>query len=244
MIITEAEKINSIENNKTTRIISADLAIISGKVYYSDGSPRTGLTVKAFDRNIGADDTLLGEAVTDKLGSYSISYSLNNPGGKSSADLVICVYQDTLLLQTSDVIFNARMTETKDFAFSSSSSTEYHYLLESIKPLLHHGSGISNLAKDQIDILSQKTGIDRQKIERLVKAEKLSNKNEILSAFYYGLLSENFPVDPPLLRTPDRSLIISALHQAELRNVIPVLTQQEINYIFDIIVTSSRRRSS
>lgn len=61
--------------------------IIQGKITDQTSAPRPGLTVKAFDRNVGADDTLLGQTATDAQGQYSISYTLSQLKGKPAADL-------------------------------------------------------------------------------------------------------------------------------------------------------------
>jgi hypothetical protein len=48
--------------------------VVRGVVHTGDGSPATSLKAKAFDRNIGEADTLLGETATDLQGNYSITY--------------------------------------------------------------------------------------------------------------------------------------------------------------------------
>ena len=93
--------------------------IVLGRVTTSDGLPAGNLILKAYDRNVGEDDTLLGQVSTDAQGNYSIVYSSDKLDGKSAADLVICLYQDGKLLQTSDVIFNARPMETRDFVIAA-----------------------------------------------------------------------------------------------------------------------------
>jgi hypothetical protein len=102
--------------------------IVHGKVSSSNGYSQPGLTVKAFDRNVGANDTPLGEAMINAQGNYSITYPIEKLGEKPAADLVICMYQDGKLLQTSDVIFNAKPLETKDFVIAAVVQPEFHKL--------------------------------------------------------------------------------------------------------------------
>lgn len=96
--------------------------LVQGRIISQDGTPRPGLTVKAFDRNVGAADILLGQATTDQQGNYQIYYTLGQLGGKPAANLVIRVYQDNKLLQESDVIFDAQPRETKDFVIPLNNS--------------------------------------------------------------------------------------------------------------------------
>jgi hypothetical protein len=106
--------------------------LVQGKVISQDGSPRPGLIVKTFDRNVGVEDTLLGQATTDKQGNYLISYTLKS---KPAADLVIKVYQDNQLLQESGIIFNATIKETKDFVIPVDEGPKFHIIKYKIDPL-------------------------------------------------------------------------------------------------------------
>lgn len=47
--------------------------IVPRKFHYNDGALRPGLTVKAFDRNAGIEDTLPGHAASDSHVQYSIA---------------------------------------------------------------------------------------------------------------------------------------------------------------------------
>jgi len=230
---TKSGNASKTEKKLRTQKISSNQRTVQGNAQFSDNSPRSGLTVKAFDRHIGSDDTLPGEAVTDNQGRYSIMYPQEKLGGKSAADLVLMVYSGNKLLQQSDVIFNAQVNETKDFFFPVYVVPEFQRLSDTIAPLIRKKIGLPGLEKNQITFLTKKTGIETQKIEHFLEAEKLSNNNEILSAFYYGLLSENYPTDPVVLLALNRTQIISALRRAELRNVIPSLKKKDLDHIFD-----------
>ena len=74
--------------------------VVQGTITDQTSAPRPGLTVKAFERNLGVEDLLLGQNTTDKQGHYSISYSAKQLKGKAAADLEVSVYQDKLLLQS------------------------------------------------------------------------------------------------------------------------------------------------
>jgi hypothetical protein len=129
-----AEKTIRTENTSKALKVRLNQRTINGKVRYSDGTPCVGLTIKAFDRNIGADDCLLGQGVTDTRGMYALSYPLEIPGNKSAADLVLMVFSDEKLVQQSDVIFNAQASETRDFILPVAIETEFTKLSSAIAP--------------------------------------------------------------------------------------------------------------
>ena len=63
---------------------------VSGRIVEPDGSGVEGIDVKAFDKELRAEN-LLGEAATDHAGQYFIRYSrdqLSRPD-KTSADLIV-----------------------------------------------------------------------------------------------------------------------------------------------------------
>lgn len=114
---------------------NASHLVVYGVIINKSRVPRPNLTVKAFDRNVGLDDTLLGQSDTDNQGKYSITYSSEQLGGKDAADMLICVYNGNILLQISDVIFNASNATIKDFVIPDENPT-FKRLAAKIQPLL------------------------------------------------------------------------------------------------------------
>ena len=108
--------------------------IVRGAIRDQEGKPRTGLTVKAFDRDFRREAPL-GEAITDDQGNYSITYSSKQLGIRAAADMVIKIFQGDRLLQISDVIFNAGKIETRDFVVPET-DTVFDRLFQRIKDLL------------------------------------------------------------------------------------------------------------
>jgi hypothetical protein len=145
IIMVASMKPTVVTGNAITTFLSPDTNTlqftVSGTVRDQDNAPRTGLIVKVFDRNAGTDDKLLGKATTDVQGYYYIGYTTQDLGGKTSANLVISVYQNDKLLQTSDVIFNAGQKVIKDFIIPVITSPEVPRLDKTIKPLLHKKIG-------------------------------------------------------------------------------------------------------
>ena len=74
-------KPNGEVDQKTAALLSKATAapqfVAQGAIRNQDGGPRPGLNLKAFDRNVGMDDVLLGEATSDAQGNYSIQVPNN-----------------------------------------------------------------------------------------------------------------------------------------------------------------------
>ena len=175
----KAEKTIMTEHIPKTLKVRLNQRTISGKVWYSEGTPCVGLTVKAFDRNIGTDDCLLGQGVTDTQGMYGISYLLEIPGSTSAADLVLMVFSDEKLVQQSDVIFNAQASETKDFIVPVANETEFTKLSDAIVPLLPKKTGLPGPEKNQHTFLTKKAGINVKKIEHFSEAYNTREKQSL-----------------------------------------------------------------
>ncbi len=85
--------------------------IVHGTVFYRDTSPAIGLTVIAFDKDIGGEDRL-GQATTDAIGGYRITYSAaefrRSPNESGGADVFVRVYgANGDLLYSSKTVRNA-----------------------------------------------------------------------------------------------------------------------------------------
>jgi hypothetical protein len=131
--------------------------VVQGQVRASGGGPEPGLTVTAFDRDVGGNDSLLGQATTDGNGCYSISYTPEQLGGKPAANLLVGVYRETTLLQRSDVILDAQPVETHDFVIQSTPAPDLQHISDKIRPLQGTKIGLDGLDKNGIDFLDKKT---------------------------------------------------------------------------------------
>jgi hypothetical protein len=110
--------------------------VVRGKITDQNGAPRPGLIVKASTRNIGINDERLGQAITNSEGNYFISYTVVKVAGNTTVNLIISVYQNAILLQSSDVIFNAAQQTTKDFVIPVTADPQFEVIEIKIKPLL------------------------------------------------------------------------------------------------------------
>jgi len=110
--------------------------VVRGNITDQDGAPRPGLIVKASVRNIGKNDELLGQAITNSEGNYLISYAVGKvDGNTATVNLIISVYQSAILLQSSDVIFNAAQQTTRDFVIPLITEPQFEIIEINIKPL-------------------------------------------------------------------------------------------------------------
>jgi len=140
IMLVASLKLTIVLDKATTAFLSHDNDItqfvVRGKVRDQDNAPRAGLTVKAFDHNSDKDDRSLGNAITDYQGNYSIVYTSQKLGGKTSADLVISVYdQKDRLLQTSDLIVNAPIIVIIDFIIPITKAPDSQRFKKTIQPL-------------------------------------------------------------------------------------------------------------
>lgn len=138
------------------KLVMGRAGVARGRVTDSDKHPVSQLLVKAFDRNVGIDDRLLGQTLTDASGDYLITYTREQLQGKSAADLVICLYRNSRLCISSDVIFDAAPETIKDFCITNSSSSEFDRLAAQIEPLLTTSHRPEKLSSSQSGFLTKK----------------------------------------------------------------------------------------
>lgn len=142
--------------NSTDKLPVGLARVVRGRVTDSDMHPVSQLLVMAFDRNLGIDDRLLGQALTDALGDYFITYTGEQLQGKSAADLVICLYRNSHPCETSDVIFDAGRETVKDFRITISPA-EFDRLVAQIEPLLRTRLRLEALGSSQASFLTKKS---------------------------------------------------------------------------------------
>jgi hypothetical protein len=208
--------------------------IVKGRIVDQTGGPRSGLTVRAFDRNVAVEDTLLGQAATGEQGDYLIRYSLDQLGGKPAPDLVLGVYQAEVYLQESEVIFDAQPVEVKDFVIPVQLQLpEFERLSAALRPLLRQ-LPIGPLTSNQIDFIAKKTGFEACRIEWLATCHQLAGDDEPLIILFYALQAEGFPANPAALlkRSPDE--IRRAVGHAQVHNLIPAISDVELDQILNV----------
>ena len=90
---------------------------LTGHLVFDYGLPATGITTVLYNVGFGGQDTLLGRAITDAEGNYSISYA---PPASGAANLQVRVLDSTGKEVTlSTTLFNASQSETLNLVVPS-----------------------------------------------------------------------------------------------------------------------------
>lgn len=197
---------------------------VTGRITLANGEPVSGVTVRAYDRDLRSQQ-LLGEATTDEDGHYEIIYTSDQftDDERESADLVIRAFNEsgTELNADSDrtdTIFNAERKEVVDLKIVSDElvrPSEYTRLVAAITSVMGDAA-LADLTEDDIRFLANDTGQKEDSIRFLSQAAQLQEEYNIPEAVFYGLARQNMGlVDgetgprielPRLLEEEERSL--------------------------------------
>jgi hypothetical protein len=209
---TEDSVLWNIESENIEVVIEVDIPVpetverfvVKGQIQRADGTPYSGIFVRAFDRDLRREQALGSRKVTSREGRYEIIYTRAQfcRGDKDSADLIVRVYGGTgdQLLAQSDIIFNAKPVEIVDLTVVDEAYqqlSEYERLMLALTPLLGE-QAITNLREDieekpeegkykDLTFLSGETGFAKNVLARLVMAHKLSQQ-AIQAEFWFALL--------------------------------------------------------
>jgi len=215
---------------------------VSGQVRYGDDTPGANITVRAYNRDVGRDDQLLGEAKTDEQGKYQISYTAAAfaDRGKTSADLFVRIFTaDGTELQTSDIRFNASSDEKIDVLIQRKQyggTSEYERVKNSVTPLLRDVP-LSNLQPQDVEYLAAKTGIGAQQIALLAQSAKLAQETGNPAELYYATLRITSSTDLTALLSQAPNAIVNTLESAVAANVIPTPTREQARAFLDKLLS-------
>ena len=153
--------------------------LVKGRVTDTQGRPRSGLKVVAYDRDLRRHQRL-GDASTDAEGRYAIGYQIEDfrraeGQASSSADLFVVVLPDDGLepLATSEVRLNAKPVEIIDLAVLAldKEPSEFERVASLVTPLLK-GQGtpreVHHVVTDPIPTDLQPYELNAEDIEFLV----------------------------------------------------------------------------
>jgi hypothetical protein len=177
---------------------------ISGTVRNQYQQLMPGIMVSAFDKDIRSEQSL-GKVQTNDQGFYSIVYTKQNFAytDKQAADVLLRLYDanGTLLKQT-DIYYNAPAQLTIDISLSTQpykGISEYEQVLATVTPFIGQLS-LASLTQTQetpdIAFLTNKTGLQQDRIEALAMAYRFESQTKIAAVVFYGLLREGVPADP------------------------------------------------
>jgi Tc toxin complex TcA C-terminal TcB-binding domain/ABC toxin N-terminal region/Neuraminidase-like domain/Salmonella virulence plasmid 28.1kDa A protein len=223
--------------------------VVHGQVTWEDGRPVTGATVQALDQDLRGQETL-GQAQTDVQGSYTIQYTTAQftRAEKTSADLVVRVLNAAgTAIATSPTAFNAPPDATINIVVpqtAAGTASEYERLTAELQPLLVNVvitsaapptliDQLADLKDDDLDFLTNETGIERQKLSFLTTGAVLEKKAaaahlSIPTAAFYGLAREGLPADLAALGSLSQTRRSDALTKALDDNLIPAVLSRSL----------------
>ena len=223
-------------------------ATAHGTIYDAFNVPLTGVTVEASDKDLRSEQ-LLGSAVTDANGAYSITYTDQQYAGSEykTADVFIRVYHILIgtaapvkqLLGTSAVVFNAGADLLLDFKTDNSpisAQNEFDALVALITSLTDPQKvAIADLQENEtfkdISFLSGETGTDAAKIALLPTAYQFSAKTKIAADIFYGLFRMQYPTDLTALLQVKADSITNGINSAIAKNIISAKWTSQISTI-------------
>lgn len=190
---------------------SLNFNTISGTIYDQFDAPAANLSVQLYDKDLRSEQ-LLGEALTDAKGFYSISYDGSKwvDSDAKSADVFIRVRVPAPqtapaagILGESPVYFNVLPAFTLDFKIGNTPIrvlNEFDALVQVIKPLAEPQKvALADLQENDkikdISFLANETGEAATKIALIPIAFTLAGKTKIAPDIFYGLFRLQFPTD-------------------------------------------------
>ena len=216
--------------------------IVKGKVTQPKERLVAGVNVKAFDKDIRSEE-FLGEALTDGKGRYKIRYTAHQfrRAEKKSADLIVRIYsKEEVLLTESDVIYNAKPSETVNLLVelpTVAKPSEYDLLLGTLKPVLEDIQP-ADLTKEDVAFLlkelSDEKIVTKLRLQLLADSAHLARQTRLPAEAFYGL-ARQLQFKPPLTLKAFLALTNSdcesTLKGAIENNIIPRSLKDSIDNI-------------
>ena len=156
--------------------------------------PMPGVTVKVFAETIRGRQPL-GEAVTAKDGTYTISYT---PGDTDTAALIAGVYNaDSTLLKEGRKYYDFPAELQEDFDLGNkpfAGIAEYDRLTGTIAPFAKDvplAKMTQTANSPDISFIANKTGLLQPVIENLVMAARFETLSTLPASLWYGILTQS-----------------------------------------------------
>jgi hypothetical protein len=220
---------------KTSTTTNAEHAFeVHGTVRDAYHQPLTETTVKAYSKSLRGKH-LLGEAVTDALGQYTIGYTLKKA---DTAGVFVCIFENgKTVLKESEIHYDVQANlqidiDLGDVPFTGLS--EFEQLLQTVAPFTedHALAEVTETAEKQhISFIIQKTGLLHGRVEKLAMAARFETLSSIPAQIWYGILQENLP-DSRTLRaighaplSPDFETKLIAVFDALMHTPVAALTK-------------------
>lgn len=173
---------------------------LSGAIELENGQAARSFFVQAFDKGLRKEQ-LLGEAMVDKVGNYTISYSNKDiiRTDRGSADLFIKVFgPKQQLVGQSEILFKAPAKAKLNYQVKANDAppvSTFELIGTALSPLLDdlQLTDLEESKKHQdITLLSGETGYTKAQIRAFVQAHHFELLSVIEAPFWFTVLSLDF----------------------------------------------------
>ncbi|CAE6506463.1 conserved hypothetical protein [Nitrosomonas nitrosa] len=235
--------------------------IVKGTIRKADGSPLSGVVVRAFDRDLRKKE-LLGEQDTNVQGFFEIGYTRAQFSRmeKDQADIYLELYAPDKKTAISPVTFvseGENALKTLQMENDNGEKVEYQIWFNAPAVATINGTvtdqryrvlseyeryvqelaplmdalPFEELIDTDIAFLSAETAIDSLHISYLRTAAILNKNTEVVAQAYYGMFRQNLPTDLSYLLTREAEEWKHALQQSIDENIIPPFSESELEAI-------------
>lgn len=203
---------------------------VEGRIFFENGLPADGITLRLYNQGFGGAGTMLGEAKTREKGFYILQY---DPGGKVANIEIRAVNDQGKEISLSSTKFNAGERELLNLVAPTSirpPASEYQRLSASLKKQLGTADKLAEACeraeRQDITLLCKATGWDARLIALAASAAKLSADTGISQEAIYGLLRAGLPSDKQLLSRIGLNALDKALIKAKESGIISLNDRQ------------------
>ncbi|MEI6575771.1 MAG: neuraminidase-like domain-containing protein [Bacteroidota bacterium] len=225
---SNVEILITIDTSQLPKAVSAK-GSIKGRIVSDKGLAVSNIRLVVFVKGI-TKDLRLGATSSDKSGNYLLHYSPRDLSGNLNPDIQIIVYKsndEKIEIFRSAVSYNAGLKATIDVTIRAADvprAVEYDRLLADIKPLTGkvglHGLR-ENAQKENITLLSNKTGWDARMVAMAAQAEKLSKETGIDACQYYAMFRSGIQANASSLGKISPASLEKILLKAVKEKIIP-----------------------
>jgi hypothetical protein len=178
----------------------AERFIVRGTITDTRQQPIVGITVRAFDKDLPSlnRDELLGEAVTDAEGRYTVTFTEERfrRNERARADVyIVVVDREGAIVGQSPAYFNPEAELDIDLQIASTTVgrlSEYEQLTGLLQPLVVPSS-LADLTADDLDFLTNDTRGDRRRVAWLSASARLSAETGVPTEAFYGWARKEVP---------------------------------------------------